>query len=312
MSSPLSYYLNKIERMRVERTRDLPAPHRPLLLLTILDLIERGELSENRIEVSPLLVETYLNYWKHIPTGQPRLYNPFPRLRSSGFWHLHPRPGQKTVLAATRSFQSMAHLNRIVAYASLDPELFLLLQRPEAREAIRQTTIKRHLSRYRPLIEDALSENHLIGEAAQKLLRQAAEGRREGEEATSTARSIAFRQEIMKLYDYTCAACRLRIITPDGRSAVDAAHIIPFSESQDDGIGNGLALCKLHHWAFDAGLLSLNDHYKLLISNAFEEKGSAPFLLKNLDARLILLPRQKAFYPSLHAVRWHRSYRFQA
>ena len=104
MSDSLSYYLHKIERLRVDRTHDLPAPHEPLLLLTILDLIERGEISNNRVEVSPLLVETYLNYWKHIPTGQPRLYNPFPRLRTSGFWHLHARAGQESALAATRSF----------------------------------------------------------------------------------------------------------------------------------------------------------------------------------------------------------------
>src|SRR5205807_2251210 len=154
-----------------------------LLLLAVFDLIERGEVTQNRIEVSPLLVETYLNYWKHIPTGQPRLYNPFPRLRTSGFWHLHPRPGQKAALAATRSFQSLAHVNKLVAYASLDPELFLLLQHPEAREVLRQTIIERHLALYeravegqvlrqtiierhlalyRPLVESAANENHLI------------------------------------------------------------------------------------------------------------------------------------------------------
>lgn len=49
----------------------------------------------------------------------------------------------------------------------------------------------------------------------------------------------------MKLYDYTCA-CRQRSITLDG-SAVDAAHIIPFYVSRDDGVGNGLAPCKIHH-----------------------------------------------------------------
>lgn len=310
MSDSLSYYLRKIERLRVDRTHDLPAPHKPLLLLAVLDLIERGEISDNRIEVSPLLVETYLSYWKHIPTGQPRLYNPFPRLRTSGFWHLHARAGQESVLAATRSFQSVAHLKKLVAYASLDPELFMLLQRPEAREVVRQTIIGTHLSHYEPLIKDATGENRLINEAAQKLRREALNGKNESA-PMSMARSAAFRQEIMRLYDYTCAACRLRIITPEGRSAVDAAHIIPYSESQDDGIGNGLALCKLHHWALDAGLVTLDDRYRLLVSNAFEERGHAALLLRNLDAKPILLPRQKPFFPSLHAVRWHRAHRFQ-
>lgn len=311
MAKPLNYYLNRIERLRVDRTHDVPAPHKPLLLLTVFDLIERGEIRQNQIEISPLLVETYLNYWKNIPAGQPRLYNPFPRLRTSGFWHLHPRPGQKAVLEATHSFQSLAHVKKLVAYASLDPELFLLLQRPEAREVLRQAIIERHLSHYRPLVESAARENRMIGEAAQKLRQHVTGGKFEGEGAPSPARSVAFRQEIMRLYDYTCSACRLRIITPDGRSAVDAAHIIPFSESYDDGIGNGLALCKLHHWAFDVGLISLTDRYRLLISNAFEERGHTGLLLRNLETKPILLPPQKPFYPSLYAVRWHRSHRFQ-
>ena len=116
----------------------------------------------------------------------------------------------------------------------------------------------------------------------------------------------------MKLYDYTCAACRLRIITLGGGSAVDAAHIVPFSISHDDGIGNGLALCKIHHWAFDNGLLSLDDRYKLIISSTFDETGPAALLLHNLKDNQILVPSQKPFHPSLHAVRWHRTNRFQA
>lgn len=312
MTDSLSYYLLKIERLRVDRTHDIPAPHKPLLLLTVLDLIERGEITVNRIEISPLLVETYLNYWKHIPTGQPRLYNPFPRLRTSGFWHLHERPRQKATLAATRSFQSISHLKKLVAYSSLDTELFILLQRPDAREVFRQMIIETHLCYYQPLVKSASSENHLINEAAQKLRLRAVNGN-EGLEETSSARSVAFRQEIMRLYDYTCAACRLRIITLDGRSAVDAAHIIPFSESHDDGIGNGLALCKLHHWAFDTGLLSINDQYRLLISTtAFEERGATGLLLRTLYEKPILLPQQKPFFPSLYATRWHRANRFQS
>jgi putative restriction endonuclease len=306
MQERLSFYLRQIERLRVDRTRGLPAPHKPLLLLTVLDLIERGEITDNRVEISPLLVETYLNYWKHIPTGQPRLYNPFPRLRTSGFWHLHARPGQESSLAATRSFQSVSHLTKLVAYASLDPELFMLLQRPDAREVVRQTIIETHLSRYRPVVESAASENQLINEAARKLRQEASGGNAESE-TVSPARSAAFRQEIMRLYDYTCAACRLRVITPDFKSAVDAAHIIRFADSHDDVINNGLALCKLHHWAFDEHLIAVSDSYTLLVSSGFDERGRGDLLLRNLKGKKILLPSQRPFYPSLINLRQHRA-----
>ena len=111
----------------------------------------------------------------------------------------------------------------------------------------------------------------------------------------------------MRLYDYTCAACRLRIIAPDGKSAVDAAHIISFAESYDDGINNGLALCKLHHWAFDTRLIAVSDKYTLLVSSGFDERGSGELLLRNLMGKKILLPSQRPFYPSLINLRQHRA-----
>jgi putative restriction endonuclease len=43
------------------------------------------------------------------------------------------------------------------------------------------------------------------------------------------ARDGAFRQTILEIYDYTCAACGLRVRLNDGFSLVDAAHLIPFS-----------------------------------------------------------------------------------
>jgi hypothetical protein len=36
---------------------------------------------------------------------------------------------------------------------------------------------------------------------------------------------------------------------------VDAAHILPWSDFDLDVVANGLCLCKLHHWAFDEGLI---------------------------------------------------------
>jgi putative restriction endonuclease len=94
-------------------------------------------------------------------------------------------------------------------------------------------------------------------------------------------------------------------------TAVDAAHIVPFAVSQDDGIGNGLALCKIHHWAFDTGLISIDDDFCLLVSTSFEERGNNAFLLRELHSQKILLPKQKPFFPSLANIQKHREIKFQ-
>ncbi|HEX8091513.1 MAG TPA: HNH endonuclease [Blastocatellia bacterium] len=312
MTDGLQYYLRKIETLRIGRAHNAPAPHKPLLLLAVLDLIEAGDIHTNRIEPSPRLVETFLKYWKHIGTGHARVFLPFYHLKTSGFWHLHPHKGKEVVLGSVRAFNAMSQLATTVSYASFDDELFALLLDPESREYVRRTIIDTHLPYHRPVVEAVINENREVSNVERKLLRRAEKASAVDDVPESPIRSAAFRSAIMKLYDYTCAACRLRIITLDGGSAVDAAHIIPFSVSHDDGIGNGLALCKTHHWAFDSGLLSLDDRYKLLVSGAFDETGPAALLLRNLKENPILLPPQKPFHPALHAVRWHRANRFQS
>jgi putative restriction endonuclease len=128
--------------------------------------------------------------------------------------------------------------------------------------------------------------------------------------ADTPKRNIAFRRTIIRLYDYTCATCRLRIITLDGETAVEAAHIFPFAKSYDDSIGNGLSLCPLHHWSFDKGLFSIDDDYKMIVSGNFQESGNEAFLIRSLQAKEIYLPKEKPFCPSLTMIRWHRENTF--
>lgn len=133
----------------------------------------------------------------------------------------------------------MSQLATTVAYASFDDELFALLLNLESRMYVRRIIIDTHLPHHRPVIEAVINENREVSNLEQKLLRRAEWVPAVDDVPESQIRSAAFRSVIMKLYDYTCAACRLRIITLDGGSAVDAAHIIPFSVSHDDDIGNG-------------------------------------------------------------------------
>jgi putative restriction endonuclease len=56
-------------------------------------------------------------------------------------------------------------------------------------------------------------------------------------------------------------------------SMVDACHIVLFAETHDDTISNGIALSPTIHRAFDRGLLSISDDYRVLV-----HKKSAGFL----------------------------------
>jgi len=66
-------------------------------------------------------------------------------------------------------------------------------------------------------------------------------------------------------------------------------------------------MCSNLHRAFDAGLLSLNDNYEILIKGkrTFEENNS-PFNLRQFEGKKILLPLNEKFYPDLENLNWHR------
>lgn len=77
--------------------------------------------------------------------------------------------------------------------------------------------------------------------------------------ATRGAASARFRREVREAYRSTCVVCGLCLPTlgSDSNPGVDAAHILPWVQFDLDHVQNGLCLCKLHHWAFDDGLIEV-------------------------------------------------------
>ena len=284
----------KCKKLRIDRAHSA-APNKPLLLLAVIELIEQGQIPENKVTLSPDLAETFLKYWSRVTDRKPNIAMPFFHLKSDGFWHLHANTGYETALRVVTQIKTFSRLREIVAYASLDDELFTLLTSSYDREVLRQTLIQTYLSEYKQTIEGILSETEQISKYRQKLLQQVEHAFSLQEpvepiQAEDQIRKTGFRQAIMGMYDYTCAVCELRILTMDGESVTEAAHIIPFSESYNDDVRNGISLCKLHHWAFDKGLISLSKTYEVIVSKLMLERGPTEWLLTTLRDKSILLP----------------------
>ncbi|MFC1751645.1 HNH endonuclease [Patescibacteria group bacterium] len=80
------------------------------------------------------------------------------------------------------------------------------------------------------------------------------------------SRGEAFRRKIKVLYENSCAVCSRRRFTKAKYPEVESAHIYPVEKNGSDDLRNGLALCRLHHWAFDGGLFSIDENLKIIIS----------------------------------------------
>jgi putative restriction endonuclease len=69
-----------------------------------------------------------------------------------------------------------------------------------------------------------------------------------------------FRARVLAAYERTCAVCRLRHV-----DLLDAAHILSDSDGGQPVVPNGLALCKIHHAAYDRNILGIRPEYTVEI-----------------------------------------------
>jgi putative restriction endonuclease len=290
------------------------APHKPLLLLSVMDLFAQGSITSNLIELGPELGELFTLYWAQVmpPGRRGNLAMPFFHLKSDGFWHLVPRPGKEAFLAEARRIHSIHQLRDTVLGAKLDEELFVLLCAQESRDLLRTVLIETYFA---PDLQPALVEQGLINiesfQYSQRLLEQArteeAKERPEDEDQYRPAvRDQGFRRAVTSAYDHRCALCGIRMLTPEGHTAVDAAHIVPRNISYNDDPRNGMALCRLCHWTFDEGLLGVSSDYLVIVSPQLAANENVPGHLLTLARRAIIGPAEHLLWPDLDALSWHR------
>lgn len=311
MNKVLAGYIKRFSKLRADRSASWTdatkgqAPHKPILLLSVLDLFAEGELDANLIEYSAELAELFAAYWQIVlPDRRGNMALPFFHLRSSKFWHLLPKSGQEESLAvANRGYASQ--LQKMILGAQLDDELFLLLQDAESRNTLRTVLIQTYFAEdYHPVLIEQGELNLQSYFYSQKLLLQSME--LEGDPKPQV-RDQGFRKAVVRIYEHRCAFCGVRVLTSSGHTAVEAAHIIPWSVSQNDAVSNGMALCRLCHWTFDEGLTGVSGKYQVVLSKELRMMSqNLPGHLLTVENRQILGPTDDDLWPDLDALRWHQ------
>src|SRR5207244_2527890 len=105
-----------------------------------------------------------------------------------------------------------------------------------------------------------------------------------------------FRARVLHAYGSQCALCRLR--HPE---LLDAAHIKEDADGGEPVIPNGLAMCAIHHRAFDAHVLGVRPDYKVEIRSDVLREHDGPTLqhaLQGLHGEVIMLPSRRAERPN--------------
>ena len=116
--------------------------------------------------------------------------------------------------------------------------------------------------------------------------------------------SARFGVQVVCGYQHTCALTDYRIITADGASAVEAAHIEPWAKTHNDDIHNGPAPSRNAHWAFDRGLWSVDKMHRIPIhSERFQEWGPDSLCHRG---KMLQFASQATLSPRAEYLRKHR------
>ncbi len=282
------YHLN-VGTTPVEEGSPHERPHKPLLLLAVLDLLDEGKASPERIpwcqELRDRFTARFLLVRKHNDQNTPE--NPFYYLQTQGFWQAWIEDGSNRI-----PLQSTPLVNQIgKVFACFTAGFEFLLANPANRQLMREALISRyfpHLSLSQPSTSN--SQPALVAE-----------------EPLEYGRSPAFRRLILDIYDHQCAACGLRIRLPAGNdvSFIDAAHLLPWDRFHNDHPTNGLALCKNHHWAMDREIIAPGPDLHWHVSKRLDPRRSnGEKELYELAGKSVLLPKDPAFHPITEGLNW--------
>ncbi|KAA3440887.1 restriction endonuclease [Rufibacter hautae] len=305
----LKHYLQKFTRLRQGGTKYGPAPHKPVLLLSIIEQFEKGEIHKNKVFISPELVGVFKeNFALLVTTGHNSdFFLPFYYLTSEGFWFVKTLPG-KELNAHVKSFNV---LNGLVDFAYLSEDLYTLLQAPETRNVLKSALLQRYFPASAPQYQQAkkyggylhnlekyiLNEDTAIYTPVQQPI---------PDEEQVFVRGGLFKKLVPQVYNFTCCITGMRLSSLHGFSMIDACHIVPFSRSNDDRVTNGLALCPNLHRAFDRGLITVDTQLKVVVSPTIAEDEENAYALRKLEGKRLNLPFGAIHYPAPENLTWHR------
>ncbi len=324
MQEELQKYLKIFDTLTLGVTKYGKAPHKIVMLLSVLQAVKNQLITQNRIYVTPELIAIFRSNWNDLVLTQHvcNFALPFWHLKGNKkavktkFWHPVAKPGYEMALQTKESVSSLGELNAAIDYVVLNEDLFSLIKDATQNAILTQFL----LEKYFPDTKDKFSfsnknYNTLLDDIEDKILNESREEYQveikklllKKDEEEIFLRGSLFKREIPKIYNNTCCISGMRIDTTINASMIDACHIVPFSHSYDDTVTNGIALCPNLHRAFDRGLIAIDDDYRVMVNNNFVESENAEYSIRIFNGRKILLPDIKKYQPSLENFQKHRS-----
>lgn len=309
----LQKYIKLFSKLRVDRTHGVAAPHKPVLLLSVLQLYQNKLVNDNRIYITPDLVSLFKVIWSLlvVSNNNCNIAYPYYHLKSSSFWKLIPKRNYNNQNLKV----SFSSINASFECAVIDDDLYNLMMDIKSNSILQEVLLETYFPQTKDRFKNPEQEqtklfnnieNIILKESPTEYKTEVKKLIEQNDEEEIFLRGGVFKREIPKIYNNTCCISGMRIDSTINISMIDACHIVPFSESYDDTITNGIALCPNLHRAFDRGLISINNNYQVIISDSkiFKEE-TGDYGIRRFEGKQILLPENDYYYPSLNNLEWH-------
>lgn len=273
-----------ISNITIWRKGEQRAPHKPLLLLHVLSHYRQGHdrLFNYGSEIYEPLLDLLERYGPQRRDQRPDM--PFWRLKGDGFWEL-----QNAELCSTNGSRQPPR-RELIEYnvaGGFDADSFALVAKNHRLiDTLAQQLLEAHFPA--SIQEDIADE---MGFDIRTSLRQ---------------RDPKFRQMVLRAYNYQCAICGFNMRHDNAPIALEAAHIRWKQHHGPCEVPNGLALCSIHHKAFDRGSIGLDENMRVIVSDAVNGGGVVQRLFWDFAGKAIALPPVKENYPGERFVEWHR------
>ena len=144
----LSDYAGDFASLSVAISKGKKLPHKAILLLGVMQLIEDGELEGNMIPLDKSVADAFVKSWdKYFDTKAPSVWTPFYHLKGESFWHFKARDSDETLdmLLGFGGTPSIGKMRPVIRCAYFDDELFGLMNNVSSREVLRRVLIENYL-----------------------------------------------------------------------------------------------------------------------------------------------------------------------
>ncbi len=267
------------------------APNKPLLVLSILDLVDAGLVGSDGLVHKD--AQLNLRFRSYSPICVPRRGNsidlnlPFRYLASDGIY---------------------THVGDEERVVRLDPVFLARFMDPRFRQDAR----RRIVATYFPADEQvALYAALGMTMPSSDELSEVRQDQAAYKAQLSRGRDARFKVSVISGYHFTCALTGYRLIASKSTYVpLEAAHIHAHSQRGPDSPENGLALTPTAHYLFDAGLWTVDDNLRIRVAHSDIAEsilpGGSHFKLADLHGRSLSFARQATLRPNPAHIAWHR------